>query len=176
MVENFHWFLWRTTPENISPVIYVKNSFISYPGFTVLYEPAGQAVWILPDLIRRTPGNDPTAFLSSSRSHIDDVIRISYNIKIMFDNNQCCSMINEGLENMEKCLHILRMQPDGRFIEDKRRIALSFSHFAGQFQPLSLTAGESWCFLPQCEVSKSKVMQHLQALLQEFESPRALST
>lgn len=98
MVENFHWFLWRTTPENISPVIYVKNSFISYPGFTVLYEPAGQAVWILPDLIRRTPGNDPTAFLSSSRSHIDDVIRISYNIKIMFDNNQCCSMINEGLE------------------------------------------------------------------------------
>ena len=79
-----------------------------------LYEPAGQTVCILPDFLRRTPGNDPAAFLSSSRSHIYKVIRIPYDIEIMFDNNQCCPMINEGLENMEKRPHILRMQPYGR--------------------------------------------------------------
>lgn len=147
-----------------------------------LYEPAGQTVCILPDFLRRTPGNDPAAFLSSSRSHIHNIIRIPYDIKIMFDNNQCCPMINEGLENMEKRPHILRMQPDGRFIEDEYGITLPFSHFTGQFQPLCLAAGETRRFLPQGEVSKSKVMQHLQALLQEFKSPqgvehpRALST
>ena len=64
-------------------------------------------------------------------------------------------MINEGLENMEKRPHILRMQPDGRFIKDEYGITLSFSHFTGQFQPLGLAAGESRRFLPQCEVSKS---------------------
>lgn len=51
------------------------------------YESAGQTVCILPDFLRRTPGNDPAAFLSSSRSHIHNIIRIPYDIEIMFDNN-----------------------------------------------------------------------------------------
>ncbi|WP_444189932.1 hypothetical protein, partial [Dialister succinatiphilus] len=38
-----------------------------------LYEPAGQTVCIQPDFLMRTPGNDQSAFRSSSRSHIDNV-------------------------------------------------------------------------------------------------------
>ena len=54
----------------------------------------------LPDFIRCPASNNPAAFLSAARSHVDDVIGIFYHIEIMFNNHYGSAMINQSLKNM----------------------------------------------------------------------------
>ncbi len=115
----------------------------------------GNAFIYLFDFIRCPAGNDPAAFPSATRPHVNDVIGILNYIKVMFNNHYGSAMINQSLKNMQQCPHILRMQSDCRFIKDKYRVALSFPHLTGKFQALCFTAGKTRCFLAKSQIAKS---------------------
>ena len=106
------------------------------------------------DFVRYPTGNDPAAFLSTARSHVNDVIGIFNDIKVMLNDNDSCSMINQSLKNQQQRLHILRMQTDCRFIKNEYRVTLPLPHLAGKLQPLRFAAGKSRCFLAEGQIAE----------------------
>ena len=92
----------------------------------------GDAFIYLFDFSRCPTGHDSAAFLSAARAHVDDVISIFNDIKIMLDDNDRRPMVNQRLKNKQQRLHILRMQTDRGFIKNKHSVALAFSHLAGK--------------------------------------------
>ena len=76
------------------------------------------------DFFRRAAGDDTSALFSAARAHIDDVIGIPYDIKVMLNDNERRAVIDKCAEDRKECPYIERMEADGRFIENEDRIFL----------------------------------------------------
>ena len=72
-----------------------------------------------PELLFSYGGYDLASVQSAARSHIYDIICISYYIQVMFDDNNSGALADQCLENIQQSLHIQRVETDGRFIEDE---------------------------------------------------------
>ena len=60
------------------------------------------------------------------------------------------------------------MQTNRRFVEDKHRITLPFSHLAGQFQTLCFPAGKARGFLAKRQITQPQIFQYGQSLAHAF--------
>ena len=102
---------------------------------------------------------------AAARSHVDHIVRIFDHIQVVFNDDNGRTVMKKRLKDAQQNLHIQRMQPDRRLIKHKHRIRLSFSHFAGKFQPLCLSAGKARCFLAQRQIAQSQIFEHFQPLM-----------
>ena len=84
------------------------------------------------NLCGRTAGNNCAAFVAAARPHVYDVVGVSDNVKVVFDNDNGCAAVNQPLEYIKQRSHVKRMQADGGFVEDENGIALAL--------PISLAA------------------------------------
>ena len=73
------------------------------------------------NFFRRTAGNDASALFSAARAHVDDVIGIPYDVKIMLDDNERRAVVDKCAEYRKECPYIERMEADGRFIKNENR-------------------------------------------------------
>ena len=80
--------------------------------------PSCPAFRCLSNRFERSGSDNPATLLTAPRAHIDDIIRIAYHIQVVFDDHYGSPPVNQGLENAQQYLHIQRMQPDGRFVEN----------------------------------------------------------
>lgn len=106
-----------------------------------LQETASQAVLRLPDLVRAAGGDNPSAFGTTARLHVNDIVGVSDDIQVMLDDYDRGTMVNQALEHLQKRLDIGRMKADRRLVEDEYGVTLSPAHLAGKLQALGLTAG-----------------------------------
>lgn len=106
-----------------------------------LQETASQTVLRLPDLVRAAGGDNPPAFGTTARPHVNDIVGVSDDIQVMLDDYDRGTMVNQALEHLQKRLDIGRMKADRRLVEDEHGVTLSPAHLAGKFQALGLTAG-----------------------------------
>ena len=115
-------------------------------------------------------GNDRAAVGAAAGTHINDIVRIAYHIKIMFNDDHGCSMFDQCLEDAEQSLYIQRMQADGRFVENEDGIGLCLSHLAGKLQPLGFAAGKTGRFFAKSQISETEFLKDLQPLNNRFHS------
>lgn len=95
--------------------------------------PSCPAFRCLSNRFERSGSDNPATLLTAPRAHIDDIIRIAYHIQVVFDDHYGSPPVNQGLENAQQYLHIQRMQPDGRFVENEHGIRLHSPHSLASF-------------------------------------------
>jgi hypothetical protein len=76
------------------------------------------AFWDEGDIFGRACGEDLTAAMAAFGSHVDDPIGGFDDIKLMFDDDDGISFIDEALEDEEEAADILKVKACGGFIED----------------------------------------------------------
>ena len=70
--------------------------------------PPRDAGLIFPDLLRRTAGDDPTACIPTAGSHINDIVGISDHVKIVLDNDDGRTVVQQRLKNAEQHANSVR--------------------------------------------------------------------
>ena len=88
----------------------------------------------------------------------------------MFDHKNGRTVLYQCLKDLQKCLHVQRMQTNRWLVKDKHAVILSFAHLARQLQALRLAAGKARGLFTECQISKSQMLQHFQSLLYRFQS------
>ena len=117
-----------------------------------------------PDLLRRACCHDAAAALAAARPHVDDIVRVADDIKVVFDDNDRCAVVQQGLEHPQQHLHVQRVEADAGLIENEHRVGLGAADLAGQLEALGLAAGEAGRLFAQRQVSQTQLLQCLQAL------------
>ena len=95
--------------------------------------------------------------VSAARTHVDDIVGVSDDIQIMFDDDDRRAIVQQRLKDAEQHPHIQRVQPDGRFVEDENGIRLRFADLACQLEPLRLAAGQARRFLAEREIAEAEL-------------------
>ena len=110
------------------------------------------------DLFRSAGSDNLSAVGSAARAHVNDVIGMADDVKVMFNDDDGGAVFDEGLKNTEQVLDIKRVEADGRFIKYKNRIRLGFAHFAGTFEALGFAAGKSGRFFAESELAEAQFL------------------
>ena len=80
----------------------------------------------------------------------------------MLDDDHRSSRIRQAVEYAQQHLHIQRMQADGRLVKHENGVVLRFAHFACQFEPLCLAAGERRRILAQGQITEPEALKNRQ--------------
>ena len=99
------------------------------------------------DFFRCAHAYDSAASFAPSRSHVNDVVRVTYHVQIMLDDHDRGPVRDELPEYAQQSLNIKGVKSNGRLIEDEKRIGLDAPHFAGEFEALRLAAGKGLAWL-----------------------------
>ena len=126
--------------------------------------PPRDAGLIFPDLLRCAAGDDPTACIPTAGAHIDDIVGVSDHVKVMLDDDDGRTVVQQRLKNTEQHANIQRMQADGRLIEHKDGVRLRPADLAGELKPLCLAAGQARRFLAQRQVAEAQLPENGQSL------------
>ena len=102
-------------------------------------------------LLRSTCRDYAPAGFSAARSHVYNVIRVSYHVEVVLDYNNGRAVIKQSLKYPEQYLHVKRVQTDTRFVEHEYRVGLSSADLACKFQALGFAAGKAGSFLAESE-------------------------
>ena len=104
-------------------------------------------------------------------TEIDDPIGGLDDIKVVFDDEQGVSGIDEALKNLEEHLHVIKVQAGGGFVEQEESRfwseglrVLKFREVADELEALALAAGKGVDRLAQPDVAKADLLQQLQTL------------
>ncbi len=74
----------------------------------------------------------------------------------MLDHDDGMALVDQFVERPEQTLNVVKMQPGGRLVENKKRAGLArLGHVRGQFQPLRFAARERCQRLPETDVFQS---------------------
>ena len=73
---------------------------------SMLYEPSSRAVFRLADLVRSAGRHDSPAFRASTGSHVNDKVGVADDIKVMFNDNDGCPVIDKALEYIQERHHV----------------------------------------------------------------------
>ncbi len=94
------------------------------------------------DFFRRAHGDDFSTPGPPFRSHFDDMVGALDDIKVVFNDDDGISHINEAHEDVQEFLDIGEVKADRRFVQDIKGVAVdAFSQFTGKLDPLGFTAG-----------------------------------
>lgn len=98
-------------------------------------------------------------------TEIDDVVGRFYDIKIMFNHNQCVAALNQGFEGREEAVDVVEVESRGGFVEDEERgDGALLREVVGQFHALVLAAREGRGRLPEFDVAESHIAERAKAL------------
>ena len=115
-------------------------------------------------LLRSTCRDYAPAGFSAARSHVYNVIRVSYHVEVVLDYNNGRAVIKQSLKYPEQYLHVKRVQTDTRFVEHEYRVGLSSADLACKFQALGFAAGKAGSFLAESEVPEPELLKHPEPL------------
>lgn len=74
-------------------------------------------------------------------TEIDDVVGRFYDIKIMFNHNQCVTALDQGVEGREEAVDVVEVKSRGGFVEDEEcGDGTLLREVVGQFHALVLAA------------------------------------
>ena len=106
--------------------------------------------------IGRRPLCDDTAPLNAAAwAHVDDPVGATDQVQVVLDDENGRSPLDEVLEHVDEDLHVIRVQADGRLVENVERAVLPSPHFRGQFEPLCLATGQSGRCLSERQVAQT---------------------
>ena len=125
---------------------------------------AGDAGFILFYVFRCARGYDAAAFFAAAGAHVDDVVGVTDDVEIMFDDDDRRAPVEEGLEDAKEDLDVQGMKADARFIEDEEGRRLGSPHFAGQFQALGFAAGKTGRFFAEGQVTQTEAAERCEPL------------
>ena len=100
--------------------------------------------------------DDATALDAAAWAHVDDPVSAADQVQVVLDHDNGRSPLDEALEHIHEDLHVVRMQADGRLIEDEERAVLTPPHFRGQLESLRLTTGQSGRGLAERQVAQAE--------------------
>ena len=104
---------------------------------------------------RRPLCDDATALNSAARPHVDDPVGAADQVQVVLDDENGRSPLDEVLEHVDEDLHVIRVQADGRLVENEERAVLPSPHFRCQFEPLRLATGQSRRRLAERQVAQT---------------------
>ena len=64
---------------------------------------SGNAAAAVSDLFRSPRKYDASSFISSARTHVDDIIRVPDDVQIMFDDYYRSPVVHKFLEDLQEC-------------------------------------------------------------------------
>ena len=115
----------------------------SYGAFSMRLEVSTcDAFYVGLDFIQSSRGDNFSAFLSSSGSHVDDVVGVSYDVPVMFDYDDSGPVFEKCLENREQYLYVQRVETYRRLVKYEYRIVLRPSDFRCKFKALCFSSRE----------------------------------
>lgn len=91
-----------------------------------LQETASQAVLRLPDLVRAAGGDNPPAFGTTARPHVNDIVGVSDDIQVMLDDYDRGTMVNQEASG--------HRTDEGRSSARRRRIRSHSVHCPSRWQ------------------------------------------
>ena len=104
----------------------------------------------LPD---RALGNNPATFGSGRGPHVDDIVGLANELEIVLNDNHRIAEIHQTTKHLNQQAHILRVQPNRRFLNDveilrqsaatpnrRESRATPFDQLGNKLDTLSLTA------------------------------------
>ena len=104
--------------------------------------------------------DDGAAVVTSCGANVDDVVRMGDDGLMVFDAEHSGAGIDQLVEQGEELLNIGQVQACGGFVEDVG--SAGFSHVGGEFDALTLAAGESREGLTEGDVAQAHIDQALQ--------------
>jgi hypothetical protein len=108
-------------------------------------------------------GDDATAGLAAAGAEIDDVVRVTDDIRMMFHDDESMSGFAQGEENRQQTFHLRQMQSGGGLVQKiERGTPGAGGEGGGQSHPLSFTAGKSVGRLADGKISQADFLQGLQ--------------
>jgi len=81
--------------------------------------------WTSGDLLGRTGGDQPTAFIAGVRAEIDHPVRTFDHLEIVFDHQHTVAGIREPLEDLQQDPYVVEVQAGGGFVEQEQRALVS---------------------------------------------------
>ena len=98
-------------------------------------------------------------------TEIDDVVGRFYDIKIMFNHNQCVAALDQGVEGREEAVDVVEVKSRGGFVEDEEcGDGALLREVVGQFHTLVFTAREGGGRLPEFDITESYIAERTEAL------------
>ena len=79
------------------------------------------------DFARGALCDDTTTFDATARAHVDDPVGATDQVQVVLNDENGCSPLDEVLEHVDEDLHVIRMQADGRLVEDEQRPVLAWA-------------------------------------------------
>ena len=87
-------------------------------------------------------GDKLAAVLSAFRAKIDDPVRVTNYVKVVFDDDDRVAQIGETVQDFEKLFHVFEVQSGGRLVEEIERLTgLALAQFASELDALRFAAG-----------------------------------
>ena len=81
------------------------------------------------DILGGAGGHNAAAILTSAGTHVDDVVGGADHVQVVLDDDDCRAVLDQRVENLQKCSHVQGMQPDSGLVEYKERIVLTLAVF-----------------------------------------------
>ena len=107
---------------------------------------------------------------SSTRADVDNMITLSHDILIMFDNDNCITYLRQSLEIGDKHVVITRMEADGWFIKHIDDTLKTSSYLCCESYTLRLSSREGISTTRGCNIVESDSREELQALSDIFKN------
>ena len=79
-----------------------------------------------------------TATISGTGAEVNDHIRLSHGLFIMFDDNDRVTYVAQALQRFQQALIVAVMESDGRFVQNVEHTYQTRADLAGQANPLRL--------------------------------------
>src|SRR5581483_6327264 len=99
-------------------------------------------------LLRRALSNNLAALLPAFRTKIDDPIRVSNHVQIVFDDDDRIAEIGQPMQDFEQLANVVEVQSGGRLVQQiECSPGLAFAQFASQLDSLRFAARQSDCRL-----------------------------
>ena len=101
---------------------------------------SGERCRIVPDLVIRPTGNQPTAVLACARAKVEDAIRRAHDLDIVFHYENRVAQVAQVVQDLDEPCGVAAMQSDGRLIENVKRADQPRSQRGRELDTLCLAA------------------------------------
>jgi hypothetical protein len=73
-----------------------------------------------PELFRGSFENDISPFLAAPRAHLNDVIGVHDDFRVMLDDDHSVAAREQGIEGVQELAHVVHMKPGGGLVEEEK--------------------------------------------------------
>ena len=113
-------------------------------------------------------GDDFSSALPGFGTDVDDVVGLSHDGGVVFDDDDGVAFIDEAVEDEDEFLDVLGVKADAGFFDEVEVVVLrgvcafadgfaAFGEFGDEFDALGFAAGEGGAWLAELEVSEPGV-------------------